>query len=196
MTASVKANYNYYGISNLGKTYGTGENYGPTGSGSYSRGGSNSGSYNFLAMLQSNSNTIRIGDEKITLDAIVAAELYGNTENHSWSKETNGGLVTPGIFAFSNSVNKITPKFDYTPRNNQTFGLSGIINLGWREQLYLELTARNDWLSSLTYPTYMQTGMNNYTVFYPSVNASWVFTEPSNCPNGFLSENSVRHGHV
>lgn len=185
LTASLKANYNYYGISTMEKRYGTGENYGPTGTGYYSRGGNNSGSYNFLAMLQSTNNTIRIGDEKITLDAIVAGELYGNTEQHSWSKETNGGLVTPAIFAFSNSVNKITPKFDYTPRNNQTFGISGIVNLGWREQVYLELTARNDWLSTLSYPTYMQTGMNNYTVFYPSVNASWVFTETFKLPKWF-----------
>lgn len=185
LTASLKANYNYYGISTLEKTYGTGENYGPTGTGSYSRGGSNSGSYNFLGMLQSANNTIKIGDEKITLDAIVAAELYGNTEAHSWSKGTNGGLVTPAVFAFSNSVNKITPIFNYTPRNNQTFGLSGIINLGWREQVYLEVTARNDWLSTLSYPTYMQTGENNYTVFYPSVNASWVFTETFKLPKWF-----------
>lgn len=58
----------------------------------------------------------------------------------------------------------------------QTFGLSGILNLGWRDQLFLELTARNDWLSSLAYPKYMN-GQNNYTVFYPSANLSWVFTD-------------------
>ena len=108
--------------------------------------------------------------------AIAAAELYGNTEGHSWGKQTNGGLVTPGVFSFSNSVNKIEPWFNYSHRNMQTFGLSGILNLGWRDQLFLELTARNDWLSSLTYPTYMN-GRNNYTVFYPSANLSWVFTD-------------------
>ena len=45
--------------------------------------------------------------------AIAAAELYGNTEAHSWEKQTNGGLVTPGVFSFSNSMNKIDPKFNY-----------------------------------------------------------------------------------
>ena len=73
-------------------------------------------------------------------------------------------------------MNKIEPWFNYSHRNMQTFGLSGILNLGWRDQLFLELTARNDWLSSLTYPTYMN-GRNNYTVFYPSANLSWVFTD-------------------
>lgn len=177
LTASLKSNYNYYGISTLVEKYGTGVNYGPTGTGEYGRGGNISGSYNFLGMLQSAGNNINIGDEVITLDAIVAAELYGNTESQSWSKNTRGGLVNPGVFAFSNSVDKIEPVYDYTPRNNQTMGISGIINLGWREQLYLEVTARNDWLSTLTYPTYITNGENNYSVFYPSANASWVFTE-------------------
>lgn len=185
LTASVKANYNYYGVSNLTKTYGTGANYGPSGTGSYGRGGSQSGSYNFLGMLQTNGNEFTIADETITLDAIVAAEVYGNTESHSWSKSTNGGLVAPAVFAFSNSKNKIEPVFNYTPRNEQVFGLSAIINLSWRDQVYLELTGRNDWLSTLTYPSYMITGLDNYTVFYPSANLSWVFTDTFEVPDWF-----------
>ncbi len=177
LTASLKSNYNFYGISTLQKEYGTGANYGPTGTGKYGRGGSNSGSYNFLGMLQSNDNKIEIGDEEISVGAIVAAELYGNTESHSWRKETNGGLDIPGVFAFANSKNKIEPVFNYTPRNNQTFGISGIFNFSWRDQLFLELTARNDWMSTLTYPSYMKAGKNNYSVFYPSANLSWVFTD-------------------
>lgn len=185
LTASIQGNYNYYGISTMSKTYGTGANYGPTGSGGYARGGNNSGSYNFLGMLQTMNNEIRLGDEKIVLDAILAAELYGNTESHSWNKETNGGLITPAVFSFSNSVNRITPVFDYTPKNNQVFGLSAILNLAWRDQLFLEITGRNDWMSTLTYPSYMTTGMNNYTVFYPSVNSSWVFTDTFDVPEWF-----------
>lgn len=191
LTASIKGNYNYYGISMLEKQYGTGANYGPTGSGYYGRSGNISGSYNFLGMLQSVGNEIKIGNETIVLDAILASELYGNTESHSWSKGTNGGLVSPAVFAFSNSKNKIEPKFDYTPRNNQAFGLSAILNFAWREQLYLELTGRNDWLSTLTYPSYMTTGMNNYTVFYPSANASWVLSETFDMPS-WLSFGKLR----
>lgn len=185
LTASIKSNYNYYGWAYLKKEYGTGANYGPSGSGAYGREGEISGSYNFLGMLQSTGNNIRIGGETITLDAIVAAELYGNDDKHWWRKNTAGGLDIPGIFAYSNSKNAIIPEFNYTPRNNQTFGLSAILNLAWRDQLYLELTGRNDWLSTLTYPTYMGEGMNNYTVFYPSANASWVFSETVDLPEWF-----------
>lgn len=185
LTASIKGNYNYYGVSTLKKNYGTGVNYGPSGTGLYGRGGDISGSYNFLGMLQSTNNKINIGGETISLDAIIATELYGNTEAHSWWKETKGGLATPGIFAFANSKERIEPWYSFTPRNNQVFGLSGIINLSWRDQLFLEVTGRNDWMSSLVYPGYMTTGQNNYSVFYPSVNASWVFTETLQMPEWF-----------
>lgn len=191
LTASLQGNYNYYGISTMWQSYGQGANYGPTGSGGYGRGGNNSGSYNFLGMLQSMENKLQLGDETITVDGILAAELYGNTESHSWNKSTNGGLVSPAVFAFANSVNRITPNFDYTPRNNQAFGLSAILNFAWRDQLFLEITGRNDWLSTLTYPSYMETGMNNYTVFYPSANASWVFTDTFDTPD-WLSYGKLR----
>ena len=55
------------------KTYGTGANYGPSGTGSYGR-GSQSGSYNFLE-IPNEWQRISIADETITLDAIVAAEF-------------------------------------------------------------------------------------------------------------------------
>ena len=177
LNASIKANYNYYGTSYVQKWVGTGENYGPSGSGGYGRDGSVSGNYNFIGMLQLNEQAFKIGNQDFTASAILAAELYGNTESHSWGKTTNGGLVVPGNFSFSNSKNKIEPWFNYTPRNMQTFGISGIVNLGWKDQLFLELTARNDWLSTLTYPKYMPEGQNNFSVFYPSANASWVFTD-------------------
>ena len=32
-------------------------------------------------------------------------------------------------------------------------------------------------MSTLTYPTYITNGQNNYTVFYPSANLSWVFSD-------------------
>lgn len=159
------------------RQYGTGADYGPTGAGYYGRSGSTEGSYNFLAMLNSPDNKFTIGTEEFTLSGIVAAELYGNTPRNNWAKGTNGGLVIPGVFAFSNSTNKIEPTFDYMPANQRTFGIYGIVNLGWRDQVFLELTARNDWLSTLTYPTYITNGQNNYTVFYPSANLSWVFSD-------------------
>ena len=175
LTSSLKANYNLYNISTENKWQGTGA-YG-AGSNGYGRGGERSGGYNLQALLQTTELPFQLWDQDFTFSAIVAAEVYGNTEKHSWSKSTNGGLIVPGVYSFSNSKETIYPKFDYTPRNEQVFGISAIVNLGWKDQLFLELTGRNDWLSTLTYPKYVVDAANNYSVFYPSANASWVFSD-------------------
>ncbi len=185
LTASIKANYNHYAISSLTKEYGPGANYGPTGSGKYGRSGNISGSYNFLGLLQSMNNKINFGSETIILDAMVAGEIYGNTGYNEWKKETKDGLLIPAVFAFSNSVGKIEPEYKYVSRNQSALGISTILNLSWREQVYLELTGRNDWLSTLTFPIYMIAGQNNYSVFYPSANLSWVFSESFKVPAWF-----------
>ena len=177
LTASLKANFNHYDLSEEKHWVGTGANYGPSGSGGYRRWGKRNGEYNFVGMLQMSEQAFKLWNQDFTIGAILAAELYGNTDSNEWWKETNGGLIIPGYFSFSNSKNKIEPQFNYTPRNQQTFGVSAIVNLGWRDQLFLELTGRNDWVSNLTYPTYVLEAANNWSVFYPSANASWVFTD-------------------
>ena len=175
LTASAKANYNLYNISTENRYQGTGA-YG-AGTNGYGRGGERSGGYNIQGLLQTSEIPFKLWDQDFTFSAILAAEMYGNTEKHSWSKSTNGGLIVPGVYSFSNSKNTIYPKFDYTPRNEQVFGISAIVNLGWKDQLFLELTGRNDWLSTLAYPKYVVDAKNNYSVFYPSANASWVFSD-------------------
>lgn len=95
LRASLKANHNYYGISHETRKVGTGEYGGPSGSGEYGRSGSISGYYNFMGMLQMPEQTFRIGGEAFTVAAIAAAELYGNTEEHSWGKGTKGGACHP-----------------------------------------------------------------------------------------------------
>lgn len=182
LDASVKANYNYYGYNHLTKGYP--QNLANAGNGwTYAREGQTEGNYNFLAMLSTKEFTFA---EDFTVRGNLAAEIYGNTAKNWWRKSTVGGFIVPGVFAFSNSVQNIGTNngfnVTYTPRNMQTTSVFGIVNLGWKDQVFLELTARNDWLSSLTYPTYVLEGMNNYSVFYPSANASWVFSDTFELP--------------
>lgn len=48
-------------------------------------------------------------------------------------------------------------------------GLFGDVTLGWNDMLYLDLTARNDWSSTLPIEK------NNF--FYPGATLSWIFTK-------------------
>lgn len=77
------------------------------------------------------------------------------------------GLVVPGWYNLANSSGPPVAANDYSKR--RLVGLYGELNLGYKNMLFLGATARNDWSSTL--PT------DNSSFFYPSVNASFVFTE-------------------
>lgn len=168
---SAKANYNIYNVQGKRTEYGGGPYL--SGGGYYAINGSRSGNYNFLFLLDMNKNFL---DDNLEVNFKVMNEIYGNSKNESWNKNTNGGLIVPGLFAFANSVNTIFPTVNYTKPNYRVIGLGGILNLAWKGQVFLELTGRNDWNSSLLYPEWIG-GANNYSVFYPSANLSWVFTD-------------------
>ncbi|MGA6119781.1 SusC/RagA family TonB-linked outer membrane protein [Sphingobacterium anhuiense] len=170
--ASAQANYTTYNTLTTNKQYGAGPYLGN--GGYYAVNGSRRNNYNFLFMLDGSKDFLN-GD--LTTNLKVASEMYGNGANENWGKNTNGGLVVPGLFAFSNSVNTIYPTYNYTKGNYKVLGVFAVLNLAYKNQLFLEMSARNDWNSSLLYPTWITAGTNNYSVFYPSANASWVFTD-------------------
>ncbi len=99
---------------------------------------------------------------------------------------TSGGLIVPGQYFLANSVNQPgqTAGISGTKILNSVYGYG---NLEWRDQLFLSVTGRNDWSSTLTYAD--GTGNNNY--FYPSVSLSWLPTETFELPD-FLSYTQLR----
>jgi TonB-linked SusC/RagA family outer membrane protein len=77
------------------------------------------------------------------------------------------GLVVPGLFNLSNSVNLPTA-------NNQTYesrllGAYGDFKIGYNNYLFVEVTGRNDWVSILNPP--------HNSFFYPSVGLSFVASD-------------------
>ena len=169
---SARANFNYYKIFNEDKEGGSGA-YGS--GGYYSVGGSYNSGYDYLFMAHAAKKVL---NENLDIDFRLVNEYYGNGVTESYGAHTDGGLIVPNIFTLSNSVNNIqnSISYNYGTPSSKVIGVGGILNLGWKDYLYLELTGRNDWLSSLTYPNGVP-GANNYSVFYPSANASWVFSE-------------------
>jgi TonB-linked SusC/RagA family outer membrane protein len=80
--------------------------------------------------------------------------------------ETNG-LVIPGFYNLSNANGPINAQNALL--ESRLVGVYGSATLSYMRQLFLEVTGRNDWTSTL------MRGNNSY--FYPSANLSWVFTE-------------------
>ena len=77
------------------------------------------------------------------------------------------GLVVPGLYNLSNSLNQPTA-------NNQTYesrlaGIYGDFKIGYDNWIFLEATGREDWVSILNPP-------NNH-FFYPSISLSFVASD-------------------
>ncbi len=81
-----------------------------------------------------------------------------------------GDLIIPNFFA----LNNINYAANYKPLpdgyDDEVQSIFANVELGWRSQLYLTLTGRNDWDSKLAFAT-----QSSY--FYPSVGLSAVLTE-------------------
>ncbi len=121
----------------------------------------------------------------LTTNVIVGGEMWDqqNQYTRTW---TDGGLIVPGRFYIGNS--KKTPRtsaaINGTKQINSLYFLG---SLGWKNQLYLDVTGRNDWSSALVYSD----GSGNYSYFYPSVSASWILSETFDLPS-FISFGKFR----
>lgn len=72
---------------------------------------------------------------------------------------TNNGLLVPGIYNLGNTSQLLTASnSSYKKRINSVYGM---VNLNYKGLVYLDLTARNDWSSTLP--------SNNNSYFYPSI---------------------------
>lgn len=79
-----------------------------------------------------------------------------------------GELLVPNVFSLDNSLNGATVSSALTKRRINS--LYGTAQLNWDGYLFLDLTARNDWSSTLLIP-------DNYSFFYPSVSLSYVISD-------------------
>ncbi len=77
----------------------------------------------------------------------------------------NNGLVTPGVYNAGNiPLDNIAVSSGVSER--AIYSLYALASIGFKNQLYLDLTGRNDWSSTL--PT------ANMSYFYPSASLSWL----------------------
>jgi len=90
------------------------------------------------------------------------------TTNSAVGTNASGGLVVPGLYNLSNSNGPLDLVQD-SWSNRRLVGVYGDLNVSYKNILYLQATARNDWSSTLP--------KENRSFFYPSVSGSLVFSE-------------------
>ncbi|MGX5816786.1 SusC/RagA family TonB-linked outer membrane protein [Chitinophaga lutea] len=82
--------------------------------------------------------------------------------------QTNGGLISPGVYSLSNSLNALEFPDEYVGKR-EVQGVFGGVTLTWKDMLSLDGTMRRD--ASSTLPK----GNNVY--YYPSVSGGFTFSK-------------------
>lgn len=86
-------------------------------------------------------------------------------------------LAQPGVFSLSNAAAPLEIfQYQATKRINSAYGL---VKLSYQNKLFLDITGRNDWSSSLATPT----SVENVSFFYPSVSAAAVVSDMLELPS-------------
>ena len=120
-------------------------------------------------------------NEKFVLKGVLGSN-YQEQKVGRLTVDGSGGLVVPGFYDISNINGTISAvKGDSKVR---LLGAFADIQLNYRDYLSLDITGRNDWASTLPY--------KNRSFFYPSANASFVFTDAFKIRNSILSFGKVR----
>jgi len=94
--------------------------------------------------------------------------LYRKGTSVSNASKESAGLIVPNVYTINNIA---SGKLDYSSSwyQKEVYSLYGMANLGWKDMIFLDLTARNDWSSTLP--------RDNWSYFYPSASVSLLINE-------------------
>lgn len=109
-------------------------------------------------------------DKKVSKDYNITASVGGSTLQNKYNKDEVriDSLVYPGIYSLSNNLGPLVT-MPYRA-NYKINSLYGMFSGSYKNYLYLDLTARNDWSSILASPY----RTNEVGFFYPSVSLSFI----------------------
>lgn len=180
----VRGNINSLGTTDETKNRGDGPGFlGPNGYYSLAQ------SSNIYGRIQALLTANRQFNQDLEGSLSVGGETNRGIKGYRTNLNTNGGLKVADIYSLSNSVNAISGNGSTYPFARLD-ALYAYGDLTYKNMLTLNVSARNDWNSTLIYPD----GHGDYSYFYPSVGLSWIFTEmlKSNSHFDFLSFGKLR----
>ena len=128
----------------------------------------------------------RFVDNQLGLSAMVGASSSDQKYSYTGGVTVNG-LIVPDVYNLNNSVAKATA-YDYK-RWKRINSVYGNVTLDWNMLVYLDITARNDWSSTLP--------VANNSYFYPSFNLSFVLSELEGMKNlTWMNFAKIRAGYA
>ncbi len=115
---------------------------------------------------------------------------YNRGESVQNTSKNGAGLITPGLYTLAN-ISPLNLDFYSTISERAINSVYGLINLSYRDMVYLDVTGRNDWSSTLP--------VNNRSYFYPSASlsvlANQVFSLPKSINLAKLRAGIARVGN-
>ncbi|MEN0054447.1 MAG: SusC/RagA family TonB-linked outer membrane protein [Mucilaginibacter sp.] len=125
--------------------------------------------------------TKKLNDD-FSFDALIGGNIRVNLlENHDQKAPK---LAVNGLYTLSNSRDPLISSSNYAKSKIYSYFASG--QIGFRNYAYLNVTARNDWSSTLP--------RASLSYFYPSVNGSLVLSEALDIKSDVLSYLKLRGG--
>ncbi|MEA1875522.1 MAG: SusC/RagA family TonB-linked outer membrane protein [Bacteroidota bacterium] len=135
---------------------------------------SNNGAYGIVDIknFEGNADVLATYTKKLNnFDISVSAggnSLYRKGSSISTSSKPSTGLIVPGVYTISN-IKSGSLNYGSSWYQKAIYSLYGIANLSYKSMIYLDLTARNDWSSTLP--------KENQSYFYPSASLSVLLNE-------------------
>lgn len=127
------------------------------------------GAYGIVNLMNMEQNIDFLTTYTTKLDAVqVTGSLGGNLRYNRGKSVQNtskngAGLITPGLYTLAN-ISPLNLDFYSTISERAINSVYGLVNLSYRDMVYLDVTGRNDWSSTLP--------VNNRSYFYPSASLS------------------------
>ncbi|MBU8892726.1 MAG: SusC/RagA family TonB-linked outer membrane protein [Bacteroidales bacterium] len=132
------------------------------------------------------SNLLLTFDKDINEDINIAAIAGWNVNQRIVDRQSFFGqtIVAPGVYDLDNTQS-VTPNGG-TYSKRRLWGLLADVSVAYKNWLYVNMSGRNDWSSTLP------TEENSY--FYPAISASFIFTQALGIENNILNLGKVRAG--
>ena len=134
---------------------------------------------------ETNTDLILTFNKELTTDFKLNAMLGGLLRSNYYKRNFAqvNQLVTDGIYTLANSIPSLNT-VSSTIEERESQSLFGSASLGYRDAVFLDVTARNDWSSVLP--------SSNWSYFYPSLGTSIILTELLDVKSPMLSFGKIR----
>ena len=128
-----------------------------------------------VSFLESNTDFLFSYHDKVLKDFDVKVSAGGNAMS-SANRVLNAyvdGLVVPDVYKLTNGL--ASPTLMVRDGNRKVNSVYGLAAFGYKDKIFLDVTARQDWWSTLP--------LSSNSMFYPSANASFILSDLFKLPS-------------